>query len=162
MTQGEGGTGIDRALVEGTGTEETTTGISTAAGSGRGRSSSGSAAPSPVTGPPSPVTTSRVTAVTVSSLTARTDGKGVLISWKTGHEVNNLGFHVWREEAGQRIRLTREPLAGGALTVGNTHVDAGHSYSFCGYRRSPVTRSRGHGTTWRISISTGPGPCMVR
>ena len=98
VTQGEGGTGIDRALVEGTGTEETTTGINTTAGSGRGRSSSGSAAPSPATSPPSPVTTSRVTAVTVSSLTARTDGLGVLISWKTGHEVNNLGFHVWREE----------------------------------------------------------------
>ena len=51
-----------------------------------------------------PVTRSRVTAVTVSPLPHRTDGKGVLISWKTGHEVNNLGFHVWREEAGQRIR----------------------------------------------------------
>ena len=99
------------------------------AGSGRGRTQLRLTAP--VTAPvPSPVTTSRVTAVTVSALTARTDGKGVLISWKTGHEVNNLGFHVWREEAGQRIRLTREPLAGGALTVGNTHVDAGHSYSF--------------------------------
>jgi hypothetical protein len=93
-----------------------------------------------------PVTRSRVTAVTVSSLAARTDGKGVLISWKTGHEVNNLGFHVYREESGHRIRLTREPLAGGALTVGNTHVDAGHSYSFT----DTGARGMGHGSRYYV------------
>ena len=72
-----------------------------------------------------------VTAVSLRSLSAQTDGTGVLITWKTGREVNNLGFHVYRDEAGRRTRLTREPLAGAALKTGGTQLAAGHMLQLC-------------------------------
>ena len=79
---------------------------------------------------PGPVETRSVTSVTLTSLTARTDGHGVLIEWTTGQEVANLGFHVWRQEQGQRTRLTRGLLAGAALKTGAASLAAGHAYRF--------------------------------
>ncbi len=71
-----------------------------------------------------------VTSVQFKSLTARTDGAGVLIAWTTGQEVNNLGFNVYRQEQGQRVKLTTAPLAGSALRTGSAPLAAGHAYRF--------------------------------
>jgi hypothetical protein len=69
------------------------------------------------------------TAVKLTSFTANQYPEGVLLRWKTGHEVNNLGFHVYREENGQLVRLTPEPVAGSALMAGSrTALTAGHHY----------------------------------
>jgi hypothetical protein len=152
----ESETGQDRGQETATGTEETTTGISTTAGGGMGgvtQSAGGSGSSTrdpgpwtldptrdPVPSPQSPVTTSRVTAVTLRSLSAQTDGKSVLITWKTAEEVNNLGFNVYREEHGRLIRLTKDLIAGSALKLGGAQVSAGHTYSFIDAR---VT---GHGS----------------
>ena len=70
------------------------------------------------------------TAVTLTSLTATEyEGGKILLEWKTGHEVSNLGFHVYREENGELYRLTPEILAGSALMAGSrTALNAGHSY----------------------------------
>ena len=69
------------------------------------------------------------TAVKLSSLTATQEKNGVLVQWRTGWEVDNLGFHVYRQEGGQRIRLTPELIAGSAFLVGEgTALRAGHSY----------------------------------
>jgi hypothetical protein len=52
---------------------------------------------------------------------------GVLLQWRTGHEVDNLGFHVYRDG----VRLTRSPIAGSALLAGaRTVMTAGNSYSW--------------------------------
>jgi len=56
------------------------------------------------------------TAVEMVSLDAEAyAGRGVLVSWRTGFEVDNLGFHVYREQGGQRVRLTPSLVAGSAL-----------------------------------------------
>jgi hypothetical protein len=69
------------------------------------------------------------TVVTLKSFTVTQYSEGVLLRWNTGYEVNNLGFHIYREENGQLVRLTPEPVAGSALIVGSrTALTAGHHY----------------------------------
>jgi hypothetical protein len=69
------------------------------------------------------------TAVTLQSFTATQYSEGILLKWRTGYEVNNLGFHIYREENGQLIRLTPEPVAGSALLAGSrTALTTGHHY----------------------------------
>lgn len=69
------------------------------------------------------------TAVKLTSFTATQYSDGVLLKWKTGYEVDNLGFHVYREENGQLVRLTPEPVAGSALLAGSrTALTAGRHY----------------------------------
>jgi len=72
------------------------------------------------------------TAVEMVSLDAvHYPGRGVLISWQTGFEVDNLGFHVYRESAGERVRVTPSLIAGSALLAGaGTPLTAGQSYSW--------------------------------
>jgi len=71
-----------------------------------------------------------VTSVVLQSLGAQTDGQAVVVTWKTGNEVNNLGFHVYREEHGRLVRVTKEVLPGSALQTGTVALASGHSYSF--------------------------------
>jgi hypothetical protein len=60
--------------------------------------------------------------------TAYDDGQ-VLLAWKTGNETDNLGFNVYREQDGQRIRITPQIVAGSALMTGpGPSLEAGHSY----------------------------------
>jgi hypothetical protein len=69
------------------------------------------------------------TAVKLTSFTATEHSGGVLLRWKTGYEVNNLGFHIYREQDGQLYRLTPEPVAGSAFLAGQgTALGAGHHY----------------------------------
>jgi len=69
------------------------------------------------------------TLVKLKSFTATQYQEGVLLKWKTGYEVNNLGFHIYREENRQLVRLTPEPVAGSALLAGSrTPLTAGHHY----------------------------------
>jgi hypothetical protein len=56
------------------------------------------------------------------------DGR-VLLEWQTGYEVDNLGFNLYREQAGERTLITRELIAGSALVAGpGTLLSAGRSY----------------------------------
>ena len=71
------------------------------------------------------------TAVKLASFAAAFHGAGVLLKWKTGYEVNNLGFHVYREENGELVRLTPDLISGSALLAGSgTSLGAGHSYQW--------------------------------
>ncbi len=55
----------------------------------------------------------------------------ILLQWRTGEEVDNLGFNVYREENGKRTRLNRQILAGSALVAGpGVEIKAGRSYSW--------------------------------
>jgi hypothetical protein len=57
-------------------------------------------------------------------------GEEVLLKWRTGYEVDNLGFHLYREENGELFRITPELIAGSALLAGSrTTLTAGHSYT---------------------------------
>jgi len=69
------------------------------------------------------------TVVTLRSFGGFQYGDGVLLKWKTSHEVNNLGFNVYRETNGELLRLTPELIAGSALLAGSgTPLTAGHHY----------------------------------
>jgi Peptidase family C25 len=71
------------------------------------------------------------TAVKLVSFAATRHGAGALLTWKTGFEVNNLGFHVYREVNGELVRLTPDVIAGSALLAGSgTSLGAGRSYQW--------------------------------
>jgi hypothetical protein len=53
----------------------------------------------------------------------------IQLHWQTGYEVDNLGFNIYRERDGQRIKLNPSLIAGSALLVGpGTALTAGRSY----------------------------------
>jgi Peptidase family C25 len=58
------------------------------------------------------------------------DGR-VLLKWRTGFEVDNLGFNLYRERNGKRTRVNSELIAGSALMVGEgTKLRSGYSYAW--------------------------------
>ena len=72
-----------------------------------------------------------VTEVRLISFTASREAEGVHLGWRTGYEVSNLGFHLYREIDGQRTRITRSLVAGSGLTVGSrTRVTSEQNYSY--------------------------------
>lgn len=67
---------------------------------------------------------------TSASATASNDGK-VNLKWKTGYEIDNLGFNVYRDEAGERVRVNKQIIAGSALVAGQgTAMSSGRNYSW--------------------------------
>ena len=69
------------------------------------------------------------TAVILRSFTATEYDSHVMLEWKTGYEVDNLGFHIYREENGELFRVTPELVAGSAFLTGTgTPLTAGRSY----------------------------------
>ena len=71
------------------------------------------------------------TAVELHTFTATEYADGILLQWRTGWEVDNLGFHVYREAVGRRLRLTPALIAGSALMVGGgTELTAGRAYTW--------------------------------
>src|SRR5581483_3844277 len=69
------------------------------------------------------------TAVNLENFTAAATGSGTLLKWQTGFEVNNLGFNIYREAAGQRVKINPSLIAGTALMVGSgIRVEAGNGY----------------------------------
>src|SRR5262245_28515290 len=74
--------------------------------------------------------TGEPTAVEMESFTASGYGDGTLLEWRTGLEVKNLGFNVYREEGGQRSRLNEQILGGSALRVGSISLRSGSPYAW--------------------------------
>jgi hypothetical protein len=70
---------------------------------------------------------SEVVAVTLASFSAARSHRGVALHWRTGTQVNELGFNVYRQQGGRRVRVNRRLLP----TIGN---GAGASYSFTDHR----------------------------
>jgi len=69
--------------------------------------------------------------VEMASAGGSREDDGVLIEWRTGREVDNLGFHVYREEAKELVRLTDCLLAGSALWgCRQSELSAGRWYSY--------------------------------
>ncbi len=71
------------------------------------------------------------TAIELLHFSATQSGGGVRLSWKSGAEVDNLGFRIYREVNGIRSLVTQQVIAGSALTFGPaTTLRAGHSYAW--------------------------------
>ena len=61
----------------------------------------------------------------------KTGANRVLLLWKTGTEVHNLGFNVYREQAGERVRLNSSLIAGSALLMkGALPKHSGRTYTW--------------------------------
>ena len=55
----------------------------------------------------------------------------VMVTWKTGGEAHNLGFNVYREQGGNRVRMNSSVIAGSALLMnGALPKHAGRSYAW--------------------------------
>src|SRR5205085_9655405 len=76
--------------------------------------------------------TATPTEARLSSFTATdADAGRVRLAWQTGFETDNLGFNVYREQAGRRTRLNGQLIAGSALLAGpGVRLRSGHSYSW--------------------------------
>ena len=59
-----------------------------------------------------------VTAVELTELKATRYDSRVLVEWRTGYEVDNLGFNMYREIDGQRTRVNPSLVAGSGLMAG--------------------------------------------
>jgi uncharacterized repeat protein (TIGR01451 family) len=71
------------------------------------------------------------TRIHLQALTAEASPQGVVLRWKTAGELNNLGFNVYREQNGERIRLNRTLVAGSALMMrGYLERHGGKSYAW--------------------------------
>lgn len=59
---------------------------------------------------------------------------GTVLNWKTGFEVDNLGFNLYREVGGRRTLVNSSLIAGSALVAGpKVAMTAGNSYSWTDY-----------------------------
>jgi glucose/arabinose dehydrogenase len=76
------------------------------------------------------------TAVKVEKFEQLPQENGVLLEWQTGREVNNLGFNLYREEAGQRVKLNSQLIAGSAFRAGEgITVKSGNTFSWFDNRK---------------------------
>jgi uncharacterized repeat protein (TIGR01451 family) len=57
------------------------------------------------------------TSVAVRSFSAQRVGSGTVLNWQTGGEHHNLGFNVYREENGARVKVNPSLIAGSALRM---------------------------------------------
>jgi hypothetical protein len=85
----------------------------------------------------SPWTLAQGNALTESRLASfsatQYDG-GTVLSWKTGFEVDNLGFNLYREVGGRRTLVNSSLIAGSALVAGpKVALTAGNSYIWTDY-----------------------------
>jgi uncharacterized repeat protein (TIGR01451 family) len=56
-------------------------------------------------------------AVRMGGFTATQTANGVMLSWNTGGELHNLGFNVYRDVAGEKVRLNPSLIAGSSLLM---------------------------------------------
>jgi Carbohydrate binding domain len=94
--------------------------------------------------------------VTIDSFQATRAHRGVMLHWRTGTEIDTLGFNVYRQQGTRRVRLNRHllPALGGL---------AGSTYSYRD-RRAPRHRAVRY---WLQDVSTRGirtwhGPIRVR
>jgi hypothetical protein len=71
------------------------------------------------------------TAVEMVSFQAIDRRDRIHLKWRTGYEVDNVGFNVYREQDNVRTKLTPSPAAGSAFVAGpGTAFLAGRSYNW--------------------------------
>src|SRR5262249_47803557 len=71
------------------------------------------------------------TAVEDVELDATGYDEGTFISWRTGSEVDNLGFNIYREDGNKRVQVNPQVVAGSALITGSgVRLGAGKSYGW--------------------------------
>src|SRR5262245_37060526 len=54
----------------------------------------------------------------ISGVNAIASSRGVLLRWSTSYELDNAGFNIYREQAGQRERINSDIVLGSVFIVG--------------------------------------------
>jgi CSLREA domain-containing protein len=81
-------------------------------------------------------------AVEFAGMSATTYDGATLLEWRTGFEVSNLGFNLYRDLNGKRTRINPSILAGSALITGPaTALTAGQSYKWVDYNADDASAS---------------------
>jgi len=67
------------------------------------------------------VTSEDITPVILKDLKAESTAGGILVSWQTTTEINNLGFNLYRAKSlyGSRVQLNDQPINGELANPGN-------------------------------------------
>jgi hypothetical protein len=69
--------------------------------------------------------------VKISSFKAYEQDEGVALEWETSYELDNLGFHIYRELDGKYLRITPDLVPGSVFSVGEgSELPAGQSYEY--------------------------------
>ncbi len=71
-----------------------------------------------------------ITAIGLESFNADAYDGGTVLRWHTGHEANTLGYRVYREVNGRRVRINRDVIVGSGLSFAGPALQAGYSYSW--------------------------------
>ena len=80
------------------------------------------------------------TRIHLQSFTVEGSKQGTVLRWNTGGELNNLGFNVYREQNGTRVRLNPTLVAGSALMMsGYLEKHAGRSYAWIDPAGTPTS-----------------------
>jgi uncharacterized repeat protein (TIGR01451 family) len=76
-------------------------------------------------------------AVRLNSFTADQSGPGVLLSWRSGGELHNLGYNVYRDVGGAKVQVNPSLIAGSALLMRET-VEQHGAKTYGWIDRAPV------------------------
>jgi hypothetical protein len=69
--------------------------------------------------------------VKLASFRARQEEEGIALEWETSFEIDNLGFHVYRELDGEYYRITPDLVPGSVFKVGaGRELPAGQDYVY--------------------------------
>ena len=83
-------------------------------------------------------TTTFPTSVEMRAFSAQHSASGNALVWKTGGELHNLGFNVYREENGARVKVNPSLIAGSALRMKlNSQTHSGNSYAWIDSKAKP-------------------------
>jgi hypothetical protein len=97
----------------------------------------------------SPETTVQTQDNKISAATAATAASGVVIQWRSALDPDNLGFNIYRVQAGVRLRANRE-IVPGAIFVANKRTLPSDVYSYSWFDRAGTPDS----TYYIESVST--------
>ena len=83
---------------------------------------------------------SPLTAVELIAFSGIAYDRAVLLEWRTGYEIDNLGFNIYREIGTERTKLTPSPVAGsGLLAQRGTAVTSVQAYAWWDYQATVAT-----------------------
>jgi hypothetical protein len=92
--------------------------------------------------------------VKLTSFKAHEQDGGIALEWETSYEIDNLGFHIYRELDGKFFRITPDLVPGSVFSVGeSSELPAGQSYVYW----DALTNQTGYESYWLDSTDLNGG-----